>query len=98
MQSKVASYLGLARRAGKLTLGVFAVSTLKKCLLLVADESAGVNSKKEMAKLQKRFGCPLLFTDGLGKAVGKEGCVLAAVREAHLAEAIEQVFKDTEKV
>ena len=83
--SKAKSYLGFARRAGKLTLGVNAAMTIKSCYLLVADESVGPNSRKEIEKLQGRFSCPLVFCEGLEELVGKSGCKLAAVREEHLA-------------
>ncbi len=88
-RSKTASLLGFARRAGKLALGVNGVSALKKnVFLLVADESAAKNSRKEIEKLSVRFSCPVLYCDGLGVFVGKEGCKLAAVRDRGFAEAI----------
>ncbi len=88
-RSKCASYLGFARRAGKLTLGVNGVGTLKKGVyLLVADESAQKNSRKEIEKLQKKFSCPLLFVSGLEEMVGKAGCKLAAVRDEGFSKAI----------
>ncbi len=90
MQSKAASYLGLARRAGKLTLGVNALATVKKCYLIAVDPAASENSQKEIKKQQRRLNCPLVFLDGLGEAVGKSGCMVAAVREEHLAGAIEK--------
>ncbi len=88
MRSKAASYLGLARRAGKLTLGVNACSTIKSCFLLVADTAIGPNSRKEAEGLQRRLACPLIFLEDLGEMTGKQGCVLAAVREEHLAQAL----------
>lgn len=88
MQSKAASYLGLARRAGKLTLGINALETVKQCFLIVADPAASENSKKQIQKQQKRLMCPLVFLEGLGEAAGKPGCMAAAVREEHLAAAI----------
>ena len=46
---KVRSYLGFARRAGKLTLGVNGAATLKKgVFLLLADHSAAKNTQKEI--------------------------------------------------
>ncbi len=88
MRSKAESYLGLARRAGKLTLGVNALSAVKKCFLIVADPAASENSKKEIKKQQSRLMCPLLFLENLGEAAGKSGCMVAAVREEHLARAL----------
>ena len=89
MQSKAGTYLGFCRRAGKLTLGVNAArATREKVYLLVADVSASENCKKEIAKLARKFGCPVVWTQDLAQAVGKEACKLAAVREEHLAAAI----------
>lgn len=88
-ENKIAAYLGLARRAGKLALGVNAVSVCKSGVyLLVADESASENTKKEIAKLARRFGCPVLWTGDLESVTGKSYCKLAAVREENLASAI----------
>ncbi len=88
-RSKTASYLGFARRAGKLTLGVQAAGTVKKGVyLLVADQTVAKNSLKEIGKLQRRFGCPLLFVQDLEGMTGKSACKLAAVRDEHLAAAI----------
>lgn len=69
-------------------MGVNASETVKKCYLLVADVTVAKNSRKEIEKQQKRLACPLVFMEGLGDAVGKAGCMLAAVREEHLAAAI----------
>ena len=91
----IKTYLGFARRAGKLTLGVNAVSTLKGGVyLLVADDSASENTKKEIEKLVKKLSVPIVWTIGLDTLVGKEFCKLAAVCEPHLAEAILAERKD----
>ena len=86
-ESKAAAYLGFARRAGKLTLGVNAALTVKKCFLMVADNAVGKNSRKEIEKLKEKFSCPLVYCDNLGDMVAKPGCMLALVREEHLARA-----------
>ena len=92
---KVRSYLGFARRAGKLTLGVNGAATLKKgVFLLLADHSAAKNTQKEILKLQQKLSCPLLFTDDLEGLTGKAGCKLVAVREEHLAQAIARALQD----
>ena len=43
MRSKIASYLGFARRAGKLTLGINGTAASRKVFLLVADVTASEN-------------------------------------------------------
>ncbi|MDE5547725.1 MAG: hypothetical protein K2J30_01830 [Clostridia bacterium] len=88
-ENKLASYLGLARRAGKLTLGVNAVAACKgDVFLLVADEAASDNTKKEIEKLKRRLGCPIVWTERLEALTGKAECKLTAVRERNLADAI----------
>lgn len=88
-RSKTASYLGFARRAGKLTLGVQAAATVKRGVyLLCADETVAKNSRKEIEKLQKKFSCPLIFVSDLAEMTGKAGCKLAVVRDEGLAKAI----------
>ncbi len=88
-RSKTASYLGFARRAGKLTLGVNAASTLKNnVFLLAADVTVEKNSRKEIEKLRVKFSCPVLFFKDLGSMVGKAGVKLACVRDEGLARAI----------
>ena len=93
--SKAAAYLGLARKAGKLTLGVGAVETLSKgVFLLVADEAVSENTRSKIEKLQKKFACELLYVNDLGAIVGADGRMLAAVREEHLAAAICKACKE----
>ncbi len=88
-RNKIKTYLGFARKAGKLVLGVNAAKCVRgRVYLLVADESASPNTKKEIESLKKRFGCPLIETDGLEELTGKPLCRLAAVREEHLAQAV----------
>ena len=86
-EGKAATYLGFAKRAGKLTLGVNAAMALRTCYLLVADANVGKNSKKEIEKLKIKFSCPLVYIENLGDVVARPGCMLAAVREEHLAKA-----------
>lgn len=91
MRSKIETYLGFARRAGKLTLGVQAAGTVRRdAYLLVADESVAANNRKEIEKLQKKFGCPLVYVRNLEDMTGKANCKLALVRDKSLAEAIEK--------
>ena len=88
-ENKIATYLGFARRAGKLALGVNAAQACKRGVyLLVADSSASENTKKEIEKLAARFSCPVVFVTELENMVGKALCKLAAVREEQLARAI----------
>lgn len=88
-ENKIAAYLGFARRAGKLTLGVHAAETLRSGVyLLVADEQVAPNNRKEIEKLQRKLGCPLIYIAELGSVTGKPFCKLAALRDGELARAI----------
>lgn len=88
-QNKIRTYLGFARRAGKLALGVNAAKCVRgRVYLLVADSSASPNTKKEIESLKKRFSCPLLEVDNLEELTSKPLCKLAAMREEHLAQAV----------
>ncbi len=98
-ENKLASYLGLARRAGKLTLGVNAVAACKgDVFVLVADEAASDNTKKEIEKLKRRHGCPVVWTQRLETLTGKAECKLTAVREKNLADAILRVGEGNQSV
>ena len=89
MPNKTGTYLGFCRRAGKLTVGVNALrATRERVYLLVADPSASENGKKEIAKLERKFSCGVVWLDGLASLVGKAECKVAGIREEHLAEAI----------
>ena len=88
LRDKAASYLGFARRAGKLTLGMNGAATVKKCALLVADRGAGKTSQERIVRLRAKLGCPLVWCDGLGDMVGSPSCVIAAVRDEGFAKAI----------
>ena len=90
-ENKIKTYLGFARRAGKLALGVNAAKCVRgRVYLLVMDSAASPNSKKEIESLRKRFSCPLIAVENLEELTGKSQCRLAAVREEHLAQAILQ--------
>ena len=95
-ERKIASYLGFARRAGKLALGVNGIGTLRGGVyLLVADPAASENTKKEIEKLAKKFACPVVWLPDLEEYTGKECCKLAAVRDMNLAAAIRSEAEGT---
>ncbi len=88
-ENKLRAYVGFARRAGKLVIGVNAVKTIRgKVYLLLLDKNASENTKKETESLRSRFSCPLVELENLESLTGKQMCKLAAMREEHLAQAI----------
>lgn len=72
VRSKIASYLGFARRAGKLTLGINGTAASRKVFLLVADVTASENSKKRY-KAQRALLLPPCVGGGAGRDDGQGG-------------------------
>ncbi len=98
-RNKILSYLGLACRAGKAVSGEFSVEKSvrqKRARLVLVSEEASENSKKQFRNLCTYYGVPLYFFGGkeeLGKAVGKEFRVSAAIEDEGLAGAAERLLK-----
>ncbi len=90
-RSKVETYIGFCRKAGKLTCGFNAIAQQKKeVYLLLLCGTASENAVKDALKLKERFGCELLLSSQipLEETVGKVNCKIAAVRDRELAKAI----------
>ncbi len=91
--SKLLSLIGLARAAGKASVGYTAVSeALKKKqskLVLLAARSSE-RTIKEYSAAASRLGikCLLLDTDELGGAVGKPAGIAVSINDAGFADAI----------
>lgn len=90
MAGKIETYLGFCLRARKIALGSGTIDTLKKGVyVIIVCSTASENSFKLAIKYANRFSCPLLICKtGLENAVHREGCKLAAVKDAELAKAI----------
>lgn len=87
---KIETYIGFCIRARKITLGSGAISCIKDGVyLLLMDGASAKNSQRLALKFKNRFSCPLVVCkSGFEKAVNKEGCKLAAVRDKELSKAI----------
>lgn len=92
-RSKAESYLGFAHRAGKLAFGWESVRSLKNCSLLLIDPTAGETSKERAEKLQKRFSCPLVRCEGVGKLAGRPQSVLIAVCDKSFAKIVREALE-----
>ncbi len=91
MRDKIYSYIGFAVKAGKVRLGVNAISTLKGGIpLLLLCGTASDNTKKDALKLAKKYGSVVVVSkeDKLEDVFSKENCKLAAILDASLASAI----------
>lgn len=88
-ENKLHAYIGFARRAKKLAVGVNAVKAVRgKVYLLLLDKDASENTKKEAESLGRRFSCPLIAVENLEKFTGRPMCKLAAMQEENLAQAV----------
>ena len=89
--NKIFTYVGFAKRAGKLKAGTNAIKTLRNGVyLIIVCKTASENASKEAVKLSQRFYCPLLITKTftVEELIGKENCKMLAVSEPELAKAI----------
>ena len=96
-KSKIETYLGFCVRARKIVFGVDDIVNQKKSVFLViADESLGESSKKDIKKSVERLHCPLLIAnqDVLGLLLHRVGVKAVAIKDNNLAEAILNVAKD----
>lgn len=89
-RTKIETFIGFCRKAGKLSLGAGAVDAAKNNVyLIIVSADASENSKKLAVKYKRRFFCPLLICKSeFDFAVNKPGCKIAAVRDKQLAKAI----------
>lgn len=88
---KIEAYLGFCIRSGKIAFGVDRAEVLKKGVyLLIADGALSENSFKAFVKLQEKFRCPLLVTEGgaLGELLHRPVVKAAAIKDKNLASAI----------
>lgn len=91
MKNKIETYLGFCVKARKVVFGVDNVEKQKKgVVLLIADETLGQNSLKELLKAKEKFDCPLLVAekDVLGEWLYRAGVKAVAITDKNLASAI----------
>ena len=101
MNRKIISYLGLAKRAGKLRSGAntcaFEMSKGRVKLMILASDISE-NGRKKILKEIRKYGVPYIepgTLDEISRAVGEEGRSVFAICDKGFAEA---VLKETGKV
>ena len=94
MQNRKAwGYLGLAARAGKAVSGSFCVERsvrARRARLVIVSEEASQNTQKTFRDLCTYYKIPLYVrgsSEELGKALGKDFRMVAAIEDEGLAEA-----------
>ena len=93
------SMLGIAMRAGALTLGtdgVLAEIAARRVAIVLLDEAASENTKKKFRDSCAFYGAELVETaqDRLGFAVGKPGRMCAAVAKGPLGEKLKSIAQE----
>ena len=96
VKEKIFSYLGFAKKAGKIKAGVNAVASLRgRIPLLMLCDSASPNTKKDARTLAGKYRSALVLskTFTIEELIGKENCKVVAVCDERLANAIINVIK-----
>lgn len=86
--SKLASALGFAMKAGRLAVGEFAAERALKsgrAFLMVVDEAASENTKKQWRDAAEFRKTELVTVQDLGAAIGRPGRMAAAVTDGNFA-------------
>jgi len=98
-RERLSGLLGLARRAGKLTLGSDAVENglrHQKIHAVVLAEDAARATVKKFEEASARNGVPIFQAfsrDELGKLMGRETLAILGVNDSSFALAIEKIIK-----
>ena len=97
--NRAMSMLGLCARAGKLITGEKAVVQLIRdggAHAVLLDGGAAENAVKAVTQACGTHGAPLLITEpfALGKAIGKDGRMAAAITDPRMAARVIELFQN----
>jgi ribosomal protein L7Ae-like RNA K-turn-binding protein len=101
--SSVLSYLGLARRSGKVMLGtdaVFHALSTKKVVLVFLASDASLKTREQTLKKTYFYNIPVIQnfnTDELSGCLGTNNSKVVALLDAGFAKAINQVIEGESK-
>ena len=87
---RLRSALGLAMKAAK-------AAKEGKALLAVLDTEASDNTKKHWSDITENAGIPLIFADGVGRAIGREAHMIACVTDRGFANMITAGLNENEQ-
>ncbi len=102
MNEKIYSFMGLAKKAGKLLSGEFACEGAvkgKKVFLVIVAENASDNTKKKFTDLCSYRGIEIRFfgeKENIGKFIGKELRAVVAISEKGFADRLKQLIDGTD--
>ena len=94
--NRIRTALGFAMRAGKCVSGDFICEKAVKngtALAVAVDEGASEATRERYAAMCQRAGIPCVLIEDLGRAIGKDNRMIAAVTEAGFARMIKQAME-----
>lgn len=96
-RNKLKTYIGFAKKAGKIVYGVDQIVKIRRRYLILTDPALSANSQKKIAKHASETGSTILTADDLAELFG-ENVKAVAVKEEHLAEAIASILKENQSI
>lgn len=99
-KNKLRAYIGFAARAGKLKSGDFICEKLfkqKKVQLMLLADDAGANTRDKYEALCRGANVDCLYIEELGRLIGKDAIMTAAVTDRHFAGIIRAAYEATEQ-
>lgn len=98
-KAKLDSALGFAMKAGKVRSGELAAQKALKAgraFVAVLDENASEQTKKHWSEMCNNAEVPLVFTEGVGRAIGREAHMIASVTDSGFAKMILRSINENE--
>ncbi len=100
MTDRLYNAIGLCQRAGKAQSGAFAAEKAiraGKAKLVLLEETASEATKTHYEQLCAAHGIPLMLTETVGAAIGKDARIVMAVTDASFRDLIERAMRNTDE-
>ena len=97
--NRIRTALGFAMRAGKCISGDFVCEKAvkgKTALAVVMDEGVADATRERYAGMCERAGIPCVLVEDLGRAIGKDNRMIAAVTDVGFARMIREAMEASE--
>lgn len=99
MKDKLLSFLGIAKKAGKVIEGYNKCeeATLKnKCFLLIVSSNCAQNTIEKFLRISEKKDIPMInhySTEELSTAIGREGIGIIGISDSQIASKILELWK-----
>ena len=100
-KNKLYGMLGLAKRAGKVVSGTDAVIDRVRdgsAVLVIVSGDASESTQKRVTDKCKFYGTEYIVYEGVGKAIGKDGCAAIAIVDKNFADAVLNIYNNLTEV